>query len=430
MNVAFVGLGKLGLPCALAMEAGGSRNFLAGYDISPEVIQNIKDRKITYEEDSAQAYLDKSHIIIRKTMEDLADHKPDIIFVAVQTPHQPAYEGVTRLTNDRADFDYTYLQSACESLAQAYGEKAKFHGPTVVVISTVLPGTMDKVVKPALGHLADRLVYNPFFIAMGTAIYDFYHPEFVLLGSDSEHDLEKVKRFYLETLGTGVSFAEMSIRSAELTKVAYNTFIGAKLSFVNTLAEICDKTGANVDEVTGALCRADKRLLSPAYMRAGMGDGGGCHPRDNIAMSWLARRLDLSHDLFNDLMQQREDHTEWLASIAMKASSVGDYPIVVIGQSYKAGSKILTGSPAVLLLNILHEKMGEGGAFGFEPMTDPVGDLYVSREPHVFVIGTPHKECYQYKFRPQDVVIDPFGYANERDCWCPVILPGRNNASH
>ena len=108
----------------------------------------------------------------------------------------------------------------------------------------------------------------------------------------------------------------MSIDSAELTKVAYNTFIGMKIVFANTLMEICHKSpGANVDDVTGALKKARRRLLGPLYLDGGMGDGGGRHPRDNIAMSWLARKLPLSHDMFENLLTARECQTEWLVEL-------------------------------------------------------------------------------------------------------------------
>ena len=102
----------------------------------------------------------------------------------------------------------------------------------------------------------------------------------------------------------------MQIESAELTNVAYNTFIGFKIVFANALGEICETLGlGNVDEVTEALALATDRLISGKYLKAGMGDGGGCHPRDQIAMSYLAQKLNLSTDPFTWLAKSRDAQT-------------------------------------------------------------------------------------------------------------------------
>jgi UDPglucose 6-dehydrogenase len=143
-----------------------------------------------------------------------------------------------------------------------------------------------------------------------------------------------------------------TIRTAELTKVAYNTFIGLKIAFANTMMELCEKTGADVDDLVDALCLGTKRILSPAYMRGGMGDGGGCHPRDNIALSWLAREHSLSYDLFEALMLCREQQTAWLATHVHEEWLKGR-EVEILGKAYKPGTALTVGSPALLLANIL-----------------------------------------------------------------------------
>ncbi len=340
MKVGFVGLGKLGLPCALAAQAAGHQ--VAGYDTSPEVKEVLRTRKLPYTEKDAAELLANSHIQWRKP-DDLSEWA-DLVFVAVQTPHQPEYEGTTRLSDERADFDYTHLSKACESLSTA-----KF----VVVISTVLPGTIERVVKPHI--LAERLLYNPFFIAMGTTIPDFRSPEFVLVGTDGAHP-GPLREFYAAIHDRPIFVT--TIRTAELTKVAYNTFIGLKIAFANAMMELCEKTGADVDDLVDALSLANKRLLSPAYLRGGMGDGGGCHPRDNIALSWLAREVGLSYDLFEALMVCRERQTEWLADLILEEQNMtAEYrPIEILGKAYKSETALTVGSPATLLANILRER--------------------------------------------------------------------------
>jgi UDPglucose 6-dehydrogenase len=141
-----------------------------------------------------------------------------------------------------------------------------------------------------------------------------------------------------------------TIKTAELTKVAYNTFIGLKIAFGNTMMEICEKTGADVDDLVDALSLATERVISPAYLRGGMGDGGGCHPRDNIALSWLARELGLSYDLFEALMICRERQTEWLADLIPAGE------VEIQGKAYKPGTNLTVGSPALLMASMLTER--------------------------------------------------------------------------
>lgn len=266
MKVGFVGLGKLGLPVATCMAARGIEVY--GYD--PNVGAYPDD--LSYE--------DGFDILAKQGRVNFCDLDTvvatcDPIFVAVQTPHDPRYEGVTPLPAERVDFDYTYLRTAAAEIRCAAEERGV--EPTVAVISTVLPGTMEREIIPVLAPLP--LVYNPSFIAMGTTIRDFLNPEFVLLGGDNGeireiHEACGVDRFY-----------ETTIANAELIKVAYNTFISLKLAFANTLLEVCHKTGCDVDAVTGALKRADRRLISGAYLDGGMGDGGSCFPPGELVMT-------------------------------------------------------------------------------------------------------------------------------------------------
>lgn len=337
MKIGFVGLGKLGLPCALAAEAAGHE--VHGWDISPEVGETIDSKTIPYVEAGAQELLERSQIHFKQPYH-LAEWA-DLVFVAVQTPHQPEYEGTTRLPSTRADFDYTHLVEAVTSIASA---------KLVVVVSTVLPGTIDRQILGPGIIAPERLLYNPSFIAMGTTIPDFRTPDLVLIGTDAAHPKPLID-FYRE-IHAREPFVT-TIKTAELTKVAYNTFIGLKIAFANTMMELCEKTGADVDDLVDALGSARGRVVSSAYLRGGMGDGGGCHPRDNIALSWLAKEVELSYDLFEALMICREKQTEWLADLIQ---GEGSDEVEILGKAYKPETKLTVGSPATLLANILAER--------------------------------------------------------------------------
>jgi len=407
-KIGFVGLGKLGLPVALAINSRGYE--VNGYDINPEVEEYLKNRSIPYQEIYSDKYL-KEHTI-NFTNLDTVVKESSIIFVPVQTPHDPLYEGATRIPKSRVDFNYDALVSAMNSISESvekYGEEK-----IVVIISTVLPGTVENSIKPVLSGKI-KLCYNPFFIAMGTTISDFMNPEFVLLGVDDLDAAEKVESFY-GTIHDKKVF-RTSVKNAELIKVSYNTYIGMKIVFANTIMEICHKIGADVDSVIDAISLANERLISPKYLRGGMGDGGGCHPRDNIAMSWLAKKIELSHDFFEDIMFAREDQTEWLANLCMDQN----LPIVILGKAFKPETNIKTGSPSVLLYNILKDdynadvKIFDPISDGIEEFNMQVGNETIPNESYVYFIGTQHLFFKDFKYNANSVIIDPFRYLEKTD---------------
>ena len=396
MKIGFVGLGKLGLPCAVATALKG--HDVMGYDIAAGLM-NKNPRP--YRETGPDGQEPFNHYLERSTirfgsMEEVIAHG-EIVFVAVQTPHEARYEGVTRLRGQPVDFDYQYLIHAITQIAAIAKRDV-----VISIISTVLPGTVRRYVMPIKGPKI-RLCYNPFFIAMGTTMRDFLNPEFVLLGVDDRDAAAKMESFYATV--TSAPVYRMSIESAELTKVAYNAYIGMKIIYANTLMEICHKMpGANVEEVTQALKGAHRRLISPHYMDGGMSDGGGCHPRDNIAMSWLARQLPLSHDMFENLMVARENQTEWLADLMCEH----DLPKAIIGYSFKAETNLTVGSPALLLRVILEERGIH--PFLYDPHVEGAYRDLSKMEPHVFLIGAKHPEFLEEKFPPGSVIIDPWRY--------------------
>ncbi len=400
MKIGYIGLGKLGLPCALAVSLKG--HDVVGYDIDPDKMQ--KDSFPHLEsgpngEPSIEPMLRSSNLRFG-TLEDVVRHS-EIIIVAVQTPHEKEYEGVTRLPDNRVDFDYSHLISCMRELSTAID--ALGEDKIVVVSSTVLPGTMRTKILPLVSDRL-KLCYCPAFIAMGTTMRDFLHPEFILFGVHDTAAAEHAEAFYGSIVEA--PFYRTSVENAELIKVAYNTFIGMKIVFANVLMEICHKSpGTDIDEVTNGLKLATKRIISPTYLSGGMGDGGGCHPRDNIALSWLARELDLSVDWFESVMVAREKQTEWLADLMQEI----ELPKVILGKAFKEGSNIATGSPSILLKNILEERGQE--VLIYDPRIDGPPPSF---EKSVFLIGTKHPEFENFSFPDGSVVIDPWRYLPER----------------
>jgi UDPglucose 6-dehydrogenase len=416
-----IGLGKLGLPCLLAIE-DKTDHSIYGFDVSPETIINIKNRKVNYWEHGVNDLLAKSTIEVTESIEDLVD-KCEIIFVAVQTPHDPLFEGRTPVPDSRKDFNYSYLVDVAEEIKKALS-KYPDKNPLVVVISTVLPGTMRAHIIPVLKSVREniRFAYNPFFIAMGTTINDFLNPEFVLIGAENRNDALFLKEFYDFVKPEKIL---MDIESAELTKVAYNTFIGFKIVFANTIAEITELRGGDPDIITSALSRANGRLMSSAYMRAGMGDGGGCHPRDQIAMSWLAKESKLSTDLFEYLATARDSQTEKQANLVKELAEKHDIPVAILGVAYKANSPLDIGSPARLLEYYLIEK-------GVNPKIIDhwiLKDNALPANPHIFFIGVMHSEFKNLNLPSGSIVIDPWGFVESVSTNVTLVTPGRNKVN-
>lgn len=337
MRIGWIGLGKLGLP--IAAEIAKTHTVYGNETFCGDDLEPIKP-------DSSPLMLAGKTALL----------DCDLIFVAVQTPHGPKYEGVTRLPETRADFDYRYLTEAVRSLASA-GEKR----PPLVIISTVLPGTIEREILPLWDG---PVIFNPFFIAMGSEVADFLDPEFVLLGVDHRVPTELIELY--RSLGVEAPALITGYREAELAKMAYNTFIGLKIAYANTIGELCARLGIDATAVLNIVRAGKKRITSPAYMSAGMGDGGPCHPRDNIALSWLARETGMSFDLFDAVMRQRENHAEWQADLILDASfrvplddpdGFEQYlPVTVLGRAYKDGTEIETGSPGLLIAELLRER--------------------------------------------------------------------------
>lgn len=382
MRVGFLGLGRLGLPIAAVLS---QHHEVTGYDPDPTIEKRLTEGHPW--EKNLTEYLGK---ITLAEPEKIA--RSDIVIVAVQTPHSPELDGTHPDTGLREPFDTTYLEAALKTVG---------HGPPVVVMSTVLPGTSRR-----LSPLVSELIYSPAFIAMGATIEDLLNPEFVLVGEnqDSSHLIgDLLGPVYLKALDTPV--IHCSWETAELAKMAYNTAIGAKLALANTVAWLADETDADGAAVMEILSRADKRITSPAYLQPGLGDGGQCHPRDQIALSWLARQHGV-YDWFTAIIEQRERHSEWIATIAELQSLRHDLPVVILGGAYKPNTTLTDGSPALLLAN----------QTGWPIVNIP------PEEPAIIVIGVAHDHYRKINFPKDSIVIDPWGIIEWEG---RVVRPGR-----
>lgn len=418
MNIGFVGLGKLGLPVSVAIAEKG--HVVRGYDASAETLARYQTGVTgLYEpglDERMAAVRAKRQLRFCSLAEVVAGS--EIIFVAVQTPHPPELDGSVRFNHARLDFDYSYLVRSCEEIAR---ELLHCHEhKTVVIVSTVLPGTTKQRVYQAMSAICDdenwTLLYNPSFIAMGTVLKDYVNPEFSLIGVN-RGSADPLVSFYRSIHKSPCLV--MSWEEAELTKVTYNTFIGLKIVYANTVMQMCHEVGADCDVVLGALKQAKDRLISPKYLAGGMGDGGACHCRDNIAMANLSERCGLNYNLFDALMTIREDQTEWLVDQMCQY----DMPKLILGKVFKAHTNLVVGSPAILAGNILRE-MGFEATY-WDPEVAPAWPALDG--PAVALVATcwPEVKDAVNRLPAGSVVIDPWGFIESVPDGVELIRVGR-----
>jgi UDPglucose 6-dehydrogenase len=201
-------------------------------------------------------------------------------------------------------------------------------------------------------------MYNPYLIAMGSVKQDFLDPEMIMMGNEHggmDRPTAMLQHFYRELLGFNARMEIGTWEEVEAIKIFYNTFISNKLTMVNMIQDVAHKLGhMNTDVVTRALAHSTKRITSPRYMKAGMGDGGACHPRDNIALSWLAKELNLGYDLFGAIMSAREQQAENMAQEILRHGRV----IYFTSNAYKPGTDLVDGSYSLLVQHYIQKHQG------------------------------------------------------------------------
>lgn len=346
-KIGFIGIGKLGLDCAEVM---AQKHEVRGYDIYPRTSDTVKVCGI----------------------EELVNES-DWIFIAVPTPHADGYDGSVPSSHMcPMDFGHDAVVDAITKVNQ-YAKTSK----KVVLISTVLPGTTRRKFVPLLDS-KHEFVYNPYLIAMGSVKWDMSHPEMVIIGTEDGSltgIAGKLIELYKTIMENDPRYEVGTWDECESIKIFYNTFISAKVGIVNMIQDFAMKIGnIDVDVVTNALARSTMRIMGPKYMTAGMGDAGACHPRDNIALRWLAQEYEVGYDLFDTVMHARELQAKNLAQFLYNtATARGSMPIIIHGKAYKPDVPYCIGSYSTLVGHYLKE-LGVKVKY-IDPLADDPADV-------------------------------------------------------
>jgi UDPglucose 6-dehydrogenase len=345
-KISVIGLGKLGASMAGAF---ASRNFeVIGVDVNERSVNLVNSGRAPVQETDLDKYIEENKTRIRATTshED-AILNSDISFVIVPTP-----------SDEKGAFSLQYAAWAFKEIGKALRKKNGYHN--IVLTSTVLPGATRYGLLPILERESGKkcgadfgLCYSPEFIALGSVIRDFLNPDFLLLGEFDERAGNQLEQIYTETMFGNPPCKRMSLENAELTKISVNSFVTTKITFANMLADLCERVpGGNVDVVTDAL-GADKRI-GRKYLTGALGYGGPCFPRDNVALSYIAREMGTrahiseTTDDFNRSMAEK---------IAEKLRPVVQDGVTtaILGLSYKPFSHVVEESQGVYLANALSQ---------------------------------------------------------------------------
>jgi len=369
---AFVGVGKLGKDVA---EVISEYYDIVGYDI-----RKIENTTIKMEYDLKTAVSNK-----------------DIVFIAVPTAHDKSYDGRYPTSHlPPKDFDYSVVVSVTKEVDSYVNNNT-----LIVMISTMLPGTVRREIAPVINN--GRFIYNPYLIAQGSVKWDMQNPEMVMIGTENgeeTEDVELLMEFYRPILKKhGTRFEIGTWEEVESMKIFYNTFITTKLCLVNMIQDTAMAIGhMNVDRVTDALKHSKDRITGPKYMTAGLGDGGGCHPRDNIALRSFAEKHNLGYDLFNAIMKTREEQARNMAKFFETINVPKSMPVIILGTGFKPNVNQLEGSPSILVGHYIE-------LLGYNVYYDQ--EVLDTTSPKVYFLGWP-VYFNNYLFVKGSIIIDPW----------------------
>jgi UDPglucose 6-dehydrogenase len=343
MKVAVVGLGKLGAPLAAVLASKG--NEVLGIDVNPQAVRLLNEGSAPVEEPGLQALVSSSRDRLSATTELGAAADVEVTILLVPTP-----------SDDRGAFSNQHVLAAVEEFGRGLRGRDAYH--VVVVASTVMPGSCEGEIRPALESASGRrvgetlgLCYSPEFIALGSVIRDMLEPDMVLIGESDPRAGDVLERLYAGVCENDPPFRRMSLVNAELTKIAVNTYVTMKISYANALADMCERLpGADVEAVTDAL-GLDSRI-GGKYLRGAISYGGPCFPRDNKAFGVLARDIGAEPLLAEATDAVNVAQTDRLARVVQSRLEAGD-SVGILGLAYKPDTSVIEESPGVALARLL-----------------------------------------------------------------------------
>lgn len=412
MKICVMGLGKLGaVVAAVYAEAG---HTVVGFDTNEETISAIRSGKAPVAEPHLQALIDEagSRLSATNRVEEAMD-EAEVSIIIVPTPS----------TSD-GSFSNAFVLSALASIGASLGKQEHL----VVISSTVSPGSCDGPLRLQLESISGRqlggnlgLVYSPEFIALGSVVRDMQFPELVLVGASDDRSAARAETVFRSVVRSEPRYFKMSLTSAEIAKLAVNTYVTTKISYANMIGELCDAlVGASASDVLAAV-GADSRI-GGKYLKPALGYGGPCFPRDNRALQASAQSVGLdmeiaaATDTVNDRQVQRV-----IKRVVTRISP--PCRIAVLGLSYKPQTPVCDESQGVKVANALasqgfsvavHDPEGlEQARPQLNPSVEPQETLDAAlRDANCIIVATPWEQYKQLRSVVRSnspLIIDPWG---------------------
>lgn len=344
-QLSLVGLGKLGLCLAACLAEKGFP--MIGVDIEERVVGQVNAGVTPWYEPGLDQLLTKHG---GKTLRATTQHREaivqsDVTFVLVATPSNPD-----------GSFSNRFIEAALRSLASALAESNKPHH-LFVISSTVMPGSTDEVFIPIIERYSGRklndgfsVCFDPDFVALGNVIKGFLWPDLVIIGESAAEAGARVEAIHRQMCENEPAISRMSIISAEIAKVCLNAYITTKISFANSIANLCERIpGADVDAITGAI-GVDRRI-SPYYFQGGLSFGGTCFPRDTRAYMTMAARYGVQADIIHAVDQVNKYQDQHLVEVVLRElAKVENKTVGILGLAFTANTPVVTESPAIKLI--------------------------------------------------------------------------------
>lgn len=376
MRISVIGSGYVGLVAGTCFADSG--NDVICVDIDQRKIDMLKRGEIPIYEPGLEELVTKNvkdnRLTFSTDLKASVAHS-QVVFIAVGTP-----EG------ESGEADLQYVLTAAKEIGRA------MTGYTVIVDKSTVPvGTADKVRAAIAGetkHPFD-VVSNPEFLKEGAALDDFFKPDRVVIGAETEKARNVMGELYAPFVRTEHPIIYMDTRSAELTKYASNSMLATRISFMNDIASLCDKVGADVDAVRKGM-GADKRIGYP-FLFPGVGYGGSCFPKDVKALITTAREYGLEFDLLRAVERTNEKQKKLLVAKALKhfGGSVDGKTFAVWGLAFKPKTDDMREAPSIEIIEGLAAKGAKVKAF------DPVATETAKRAL---------KDRCQYMEKPYDAL--------------------------
>ena len=344
-TVSVFGIGKLGFPIIACFASKGYR--VIGYDVSQETIRAVNERKPIIYEPGLAELLQKPGELSATSDYKQAVASSEATFIMVPTP-----------SREDGSFDTRYAEEVASQIAEGIKDKNTYH--LVVLTSTVLPGASESRIVSLLEKKSGKkcgadfgFCYSPEFIALGSVIMNFLNPDVVLIGESDPKSGELLTEVYQNVCENAPPIVRMSIRSAELAKISLNAYVTMKISFANTLAELCERLPDGDAEAVSRMLGFDSRI-GRKYLSGALAYGGPCFPRDNKAFTCFARQIGCEARLAEATDRENEHQNERIVALVWQLlGEVRGKNIAMLGLTYKPDTDVIEESAAVKIARAL-----------------------------------------------------------------------------